>query len=80
MNSSHQIYPKELKARLDRNDELFLLDVREPSEYELCKIPGSTLIPLMELPTRTNEIDRTKEVIVYCRSGGRSGSAVQYLF
>jgi adenylyltransferase/sulfurtransferase len=69
----------ELKRRLDRKDELFILDVRNPPEYAICKIEGSTLIPLPELPQRLGELDKTKEIIVHCKSGMRSAKAVQFL-
>ena len=79
MNTSNFIYPKELKEKIDRHEDFFLLDVREPSEHAFCSIPKSHLIPLKELPARYEEVDRSKEVVVYCRSGGRSGNAVEYL-
>ncbi len=56
-----------------------LLDVRQPGEYEHAHIPGSILIPLPELPNRSDEIDKEKPVIVYCRSGARSQAASQIL-
>jgi rhodanese-related sulfurtransferase len=66
-----QITPTELKARLDNNDQVFLLDVREPHEREICSI-GGELIPKGSVSERVNEIPRDKDVIVYCRSGARS--------
>lgn len=74
-----EITPRELKARLDRRDDLILLDVREPHETQICNIAGSTLLPLGEVPRRFDEINRTRDLIVYCRSGARSGRAVQFL-
>ena len=56
-----------------------LLDVRQPKEYEQAHLPGATLIPLGELADRVEELDRNKEVVVYCRSGVRSRSACQIL-
>ncbi len=68
-----------LKQKFDRGDNFVLLDVREPHEFQICRIPGSTLIPLGELPKRTNEIDEASEIIVHCKSGVRSAKAVDFL-
>ena len=62
-----------------RGEEYFLLDVRQPNEYSAGHLPGATLIPLSDLPTRIESIDSAKPVIVYCRSGNRSRSAVGIL-
>jgi adenylyltransferase/sulfurtransferase len=70
---------EELKARLDRRDKVFILDVRNPEEYQICRIPGSTLIPLGELSHRFQELDRESELVVHCKSGMRSARAVQFL-
>ncbi|MFH0952899.1 MAG: rhodanese-like domain-containing protein, partial [Verrucomicrobiota bacterium] len=69
----------ELKAKLDRSEKLVVLDVREPHEHAVCRIPGAVLIPLAELGSRVRELDRNCQIIVYCRSGGRSAKAVQIL-
>lgn len=69
----------ELKAKMDENEDFQLIDVREISENEYCSINGSVLIPMGELLERIDEIDRDKEVIVHCKSGGRSGSVVNAL-
>ncbi len=69
---------EELKSRIDNGDDLYLLDVREPNEYEIANL-GGHLIPLAELANRVGEIDPYKEVIVYCKTGGRSARAVQFL-
>jgi sulfur-carrier protein adenylyltransferase/sulfurtransferase len=69
----------ELEERLARQEPLFLLDVREPHEYDLCHLPGSTLIPLGSLPDRLGEIDRERPVVVYCHRGGRSAAAARLL-
>lgn len=76
-----EISPKELKRRLDAGEKLPLVDVREPHELAICKLDGNIHIPMNQLPTRMNELEKYKgeEVIVYCRSGGRSGQCVQYL-
>jgi adenylyltransferase/sulfurtransferase len=66
----------ELKARMDRGDAPTVIDVREPHEHQICRIPGATLIPAAQLASRLDEFDRSKEVVVHCRSGGRSSKAV----
>jgi molybdopterin/thiamine biosynthesis adenylyltransferase/rhodanese-related sulfurtransferase/molybdopterin converting factor small subunit len=68
----------ELKDRLDRGD-VFLLDVREPREYDIAKIDGSVLIPLGELPKRLDELPKDSDIIVHCKSGVRSAKAVHLL-
>ena len=70
---------EQLKARLDEQDAPFILDVREPQEYQICNIPGSTLIPLGELPSRLHELEGRGEMIVHCKSGARSAKAVKLL-
>ena len=73
-----EIAPRELKSRLDRGDDLFILDVREPHEYQICNLRG-TLIPLGELPRRVHELDSSREIVAHCRSGKRSAEAVDFL-
>jgi molybdopterin/thiamine biosynthesis adenylyltransferase/rhodanese-related sulfurtransferase len=73
-----EIAPRELKARLDRGDDLFVLDVREPHEYQICNL-GGHLIPLGELSRRVNELDSSREIVAHCRSGKRSAEAVEFL-
>src|SRR5438309_1568342 len=70
---------EELKARLDRGEAVFILDVRNPEEFQICRIPGSTLIPLPELPHRFRELDADREMVVHCKSGLRSQKALQFL-
>jgi adenylyltransferase/sulfurtransferase len=73
---------EELKAQIDRRDPIWILDVREKTEYDICRIPGSTLIPLGELAKRTDEIPQgpdAPEIIVHCKMGGRSAKAVGQL-
>ena len=70
---------EQLKARIDTGDGLFILDVREPQEYQICSIPGSTLIPLGDLPGRLHELEGRGEMIVHCKSGVRSAKAVKLL-
>jgi adenylyltransferase/sulfurtransferase len=69
----------ELQRRLATEPAPLLLDVREPWEYEKCRLPDSLLIPLAALPERAQEIPTDRPVVVYCRSGGRSAMALQYL-
>jgi len=73
-----EITPKELKTRLDRGDDIYVLDVREPHEYQICNIHGH-LIPLGELPQRVHELDSSKEIVAHCKSGKRSAQAVEFL-
>ncbi len=74
----YEITVNELKKRLDNKDDLFILDVREPQEYQICNLNGY-LIPLKELPKRINELDTAKEIIVHCKVGGRSRQAVEFM-
>jgi len=76
--TSGDIQVEELKKRLDRGDDLFILDVREPHEYQICNINGH-LIPLGDLPKRVSELDSSKEIVAHCRSGVRSAKAVDFL-
>jgi molybdopterin/thiamine biosynthesis adenylyltransferase/rhodanese-related sulfurtransferase len=73
-----EMTPRELKARLDRGDDLFILDVREPHEYQICQI-GGYLLPLGDLPRRVHELDSSREIVAHCRSGKRSADAVDFL-
>ena len=70
---------EQLKARLDAGEGVRLLDVREPHETFICNLPNSTLIPMREIPRRLAELDRDSDLVVYCRSGVRSGQVVGYL-
>ncbi|HYA25828.1 MAG TPA: molybdopterin-synthase adenylyltransferase MoeB [Terriglobales bacterium] len=73
-----EIQVEELKRRLDAGEDLFVLDVREPHEYQICNI-GGYLIPLNDLPKRVNELDSSREIVAHCKMGGRSAKAVQFL-
>jgi molybdopterin/thiamine biosynthesis adenylyltransferase/rhodanese-related sulfurtransferase len=77
-NGIPEITAREVKARLDHGDDLFILDVREPHEYQICNLNGK-LIPLGELPRRVHELDSSREMVVHCRSGKRSAEAIQFL-
>jgi sulfur-carrier protein adenylyltransferase/sulfurtransferase len=77
-----EVSVEEFKKRLDRGDRVFLLDVREPNEYQICRMPGSTLIPLGELPRRLAELPSgpsAPDIVVHCKMGGRSAKAVRHL-
>jgi molybdopterin/thiamine biosynthesis adenylyltransferase/rhodanese-related sulfurtransferase/molybdopterin converting factor small subunit len=65
----------ELKEKMDRGDKFVLIDVREPHEYRICSIPGSTLIPLGEFPTHIKEFDPEADIVIHCKSGMRSAKA-----
>ena len=69
----------ELKKKLDGAEKFVLLDVREPFEYDICKIPGSRLIPLGQLPSRMSELDSADEIVLQCKSGARSARALKLL-
>ncbi len=79
VNNATEITSVELKQRLDRGDTLKIVDVREPNEYQINKIAGSTLIPLGDVPKRYNELDPEAEIVVHCKMGGRSAKAADFL-
>lgn len=74
-----EITASELKRRLDRGDDLQIIDVREPHEYEIARIPGSHLIPLGQVVNRLKEIDPARETVCQCKGGVRSAKAIQAL-
>lgn len=73
------ITPRELKSLLERGDRPYILDVRNPEEIAICRIAGSTVIPLPELPGRLGELDRDRPMVVHCKSGVRSAKAIKLL-
>ena len=78
--SSNDITVTELRDRMQAGlNGTVLLDVREPHEWEIVHLPGAKLIPRGQLPNHLNELSQTDEILVYCRSGQRSGQAVQFL-
>jgi len=77
--SDWEITPVELKKKMDAGETPLILDVREPNEYQINKIAGSTLIPLGELPRRYQELPRDREIIAQCKMGGRSAKAMEFL-
>ena len=77
-NGIQQMSVQELKQRRDAGEDIFVLDVREPFEYQIANI-GGTLIPQNQVPQRLAEIDRDREIVVQCRSGGRSQRVAEFL-
>jgi molybdopterin/thiamine biosynthesis adenylyltransferase/rhodanese-related sulfurtransferase len=77
-NGIPQITVKELKRRIDAGEDVQLIDVREPYEYQIAQI-GGKLIPQNDVPQRLADIDRSREVIVHCRSGARSQKIAEFL-
>ncbi len=73
------IDPTEVKAKQDRGDQFILVDVREPHEFQIARIPGSVLIPLGEVGKRLGELDPNAEIVMHCKMGGRSAKAVDLL-
>jgi molybdopterin/thiamine biosynthesis adenylyltransferase/rhodanese-related sulfurtransferase/molybdopterin converting factor small subunit len=76
-----EISPRELKRRLDRGDDITLLDVREPFEWLIANLSdyGARMIPMREIPRRTDELDPSAEIVVYCQSGVRSADVQRFL-
>ena len=79
VNNATEITSVDLKRRLDRGDAIKIVDVREPNEYQINRIAGSTLIPLGDIPKRYEELDRNDEIVVQCKMGGRSAKAADFL-
>ncbi len=79
MEEELQVTPEAVQERLRKGDSLMLLDVREPVEYAICKLPNSKLIPLGQLPDRVNELDSAQDIIMYCHVGARSLQAAQFM-
>ncbi|MDQ2918596.1 MAG: ThiF family adenylyltransferase, partial [Verrucomicrobiota bacterium] len=74
-----EISVQELKRKLDSREDVQLIDVREPNEYEIARIDGAKLIPLGEFPQRLEELERNAEIVIHCHSGVRSAHAVQLM-
>jgi adenylyltransferase/sulfurtransferase len=77
-NGIPQMSATELKQRLDAKEDIFVLDVREPHEYQIAQM-GGHLIPLGDLPNRVSELDSSREIVVHCKTGGRSQRAAEFL-
>jgi Rhodanese-related sulfurtransferase len=69
----------ELKERLDRGDDVQVIDVREQNEYDTARLPDSKLIPLGQVVSRMSEIDPNRETVVHCKGGVRSARAIEAL-
>src|SRR6266481_508395 len=69
---------EDLKKKLDAKADIFILDVREPHEHQICNLNGY-LIPLGDLPKRVSELDSSREIVAHCKMGGRSAKAVAFL-
>jgi adenylyltransferase/sulfurtransferase len=74
-----EISPTEFVARRDAGDDLLLLDVREPHELAIASVPGAVHIPMGQVPERLAELDPKREIVVLCRSGGRSLQVARFL-
>ncbi|MGA8043494.1 MAG: ThiF family adenylyltransferase, partial [Terracidiphilus sp.] len=77
-NGIPQLTVRELKQRMDAGEEVYILDVREPYEYQIANL-GGKLIPLNDVPRRMAEIDPSQEIVVQCRSGARSQRVAEFL-
>ncbi len=69
----------ELKERIDRGEDVQIIDVREPNEFEIARIPNSNLIPVGQVMSRMSEIDPTRDAVLHCHAGGRSARAIEAL-
>jgi sulfur-carrier protein adenylyltransferase/sulfurtransferase len=74
-----EITATELKRRIDNGENLQIIDVREPHEFDIARIPASKLIPLGQVVNRIDEIDQNRETVVHCKMGGRSAKAIEAL-
>jgi adenylyltransferase/sulfurtransferase len=74
-----EITASKLKERIDRGDDLQIIDVREPNEYDIARIPGTRLIPLGQVTQRMSEIEEGRETVVHCKGGVRSAKAIEAL-
>jgi adenylyltransferase/sulfurtransferase len=74
-----EITAPEVKKMMDEKKPFVLVDVREPHEFQICRIPGAVLIPLGDVPRRMHELNSADEIVVHCRSGMRSAQAVEFL-
>ena len=77
--SMSEITATELKERLDKGDDIQIIDVREASEVAVAKLPNTIHIPLAQVVNRMSEIDPNRETVVHCKMGGRSARAIQAL-
>ena len=75
----NEISPSELKARREAGTGPLVVDVREPWELDVARIPDVLHIPMAQIPSRLGELDPHQEIVVMCRSGGRSTKVAQFL-
>ena len=78
-SNGFEISAIDLKRRLDQGEKLRIIDVREPNEYQINRIPGAELVPLGEVPRRYAELDPEEELVVHCKMGARSAKAADFL-
>jgi len=74
-----EVTPRELQSRLARGEELQLIDVREQFEWDIAHIDGARLVPLATLPDVVETLDRSREIVLYCKGGTRSRAAATHL-
>ena len=74
-----EITATELKNRMEAGEDIQLIDVRQPDEYDFAKIEGAKLIPLGDIIKKMNEIDPARETVIHCKAGGRSAKAITAL-
>jgi sulfur-carrier protein adenylyltransferase/sulfurtransferase len=74
-----EITATELKKRMDTGEDVQLIDVRQPDEYDFARIEGAKLIPLGDIAKRMDELDANRETILHCKAGGRSAKAIEAL-
>lgn len=74
-----EITVKELKQKMDSGEDVQLIDVRQPDEWDIARIEGAKLIPLGEIVSRMDELDDSREIVMQCKSGGRSARAINAL-
>jgi len=79
VDTSEEITVVQLKARIDAGEKLTIIDVREPYEFAIARMPGTKLIPLGQIAERSGELDKNTEIILHCRSGKRSADALNQL-
>jgi adenylyltransferase/sulfurtransferase len=79
VDAEWEIEPAALRQRMDNGNDVFLLDVRNPDEFAICRIDGAKLIPLPQLLEGMHQLDSARDVAVYCHSGIRSAQAVNFL-
>jgi len=85
LNTMSETYPLELSVvetqRLlsENSGKVVLIDVREPHEVELCRIAGSTCIPMRQIPENVGTLSKDKHLLIHCHHGGRSMRVTQFL-